>query len=364
MNIHRNVWIRLKKHLKSRPMVVFFWNYFIRMRRGYRVYRSILKTCGDDVQIYVEHYPGTGDIYITCALLEAYLEQTGDHRNYIVTIIGKGSVKIAKLLGIQNTVLLTQRQSDDLLMFYRFMGPEAVKNITVLHYSPIMFHTSVLDQMASYNGLDFMTMYLAAVFPGVSWDQAKKFPPCSDPERIEEYFDERGLIPEKTVVLFPYANTIQPVNEAEWEKLARKLREDGYMVCTNVEKGGAVIPGTETIFVPYADIVPFAERCGCLVGLRSGIFDMLADSQCRKVVLYPTPNYFKFGVGTIFDYFSLVNMGIAKNAYEIEFERINTTYVFRDAYHLIHDLMSGNTPELPPRKKYNLKISKDAVRKE
>lgn len=345
-------------------MVVFFWNYFIRMRRGYRVYRSILKTCGDDVQIYVEHYPGTGDIYITCALLEKLIAKNKIVGPYVITIIGKGSVKIANLLDVQKTVLLTQRQSDDLLMFYRFMGPEHIKNITVLHYSPIMFHTSILDQMASYNGLDFMTMYLATVFPGETWEEAKKFPVCTNPERVSEYFDERGLIPEKTVVLFPYANTIEPININIWEKLAQNLREDGFMVCTNVEPGGVSIPGTESIFVPYADLVPFVEQCGCIVGLRSGIFDIIADAKCCKVVLYPTPNFFKFGVGTIFDYFSLINMGIAKRTYEFEFERVNERYTFVKIYRLVHDVMNGNVPSVSENKRYTLRISDDLLYKE
>ena len=342
---------RLKALLRRRPMLVFFFYYFVRMRRGFNTYRTILKKYGSDTQIYVEHYPGTGDVYITCALLDGYITQTKGNEKYVVTIIGMGAVKVAKLLGIQNTMLLTQTETDDLLLFYRFIGRDFCPNLTVLHYSPIMFHTSVLDQLAGYNGLDFMTMYQATVFPGVSWTHAKKLPVTASQEKIDEYFDEKGLVPEKTILLFPNANTIEPLEIDLWETLARKLREDGYMVCTNVEKGGHPIPGTEAIFVPYADIIPFSERCACLIGLRSGIFDMLADSSCRKIILYPTPNFYKFGVGTIFDYFSLVKMGFAKNTYEFEFERINRKWMFYILYDMISQLLSKGTYEVSANKK-------------
>lgn len=350
---------KLKVNLKRRPIFVFLYLYLVRIRNGYKLYRSIVSKYGDSTTIYIEHYPGTGDIYITCALLESYVKHIGGNANYVVTIIGKGSLKIADLLGINNTILLTQAESDDLLTFYRFMGPELLDNIKVLHYSPIRIHTSILDQMASFNGLDFMTMYLSTVFQGMTWQDAKKFPACKNPPKIKEYFDEKGLDPQKTIILFPYANTIQPIHIDIWERLARNLREDGYMVCTNVEPGGLAIPGTVSVFVPYEDLIPFVERCGCVIGLRSGIFDIIADANCNKVVLYPTPNFYKFGVGSIFDYFSLINMGIAKRTYEFEFERVNERYTFRQIYYLIHDLMSGNSPDFPKSSKYYLQISSD-----
>ena len=347
----KNLAGRLAAFLKTKGIFLLFWIYFKRIADGYKVYKSILEKYGNDIRIFVEHYPGTGDIYLTCALLESYLKKMGNSEKYVVTIIGKGSVKIANLLGITDTVLLTQQESDDLLTLYRFVGPELMPNVTVLHYSPIMFHSSILDQMAGYNGLDFMTMYLQTVFPGVTWQDSKHFKPCNDQERILEYLDEKALIPGKTVVLFPFANTIEHVAFDRWERLARHLREDGFTVCTNVEKGGPVVPGTLPIFVPYADLRAFVETCGYAIGLRSGVFDIIADADCDKIVLYPTPNFYKFGVGTIFDYFSLVKMGIAKRTYEFEFERVNEVYVFRKVYELVSEISSGKKPSFVGCKK-------------
>lgn len=334
------IYLQIKKKLSRISPLNILWKYFRRIRRGERVYKRLLQKYGDQIEIYVEHYPGTGDVYITCALLEAWRQKNGINTKYVVTVIGKGAVKIAELLGIENVEVLSQQDTDCLVAFLRFMGSEAVKNLIILHYSPAIMYTSVLDMLAGYGGLDFMTMYLSVVFKGVTWDDAADFSYISpDDEDVTEYFDEKGLLQGKTVVLFPFANTIQDMPVEHWEKLARRLRENGYSVCTNVEPGRPPIPGTCDVFVPYKYIKPFVERAGYAVGLRSGIFDIIADTNCKKFILYPTPNYFKFGVGTIHKFFSLYEMGIGKWRWEYEFERISDKSAFAVLY---QDVLSAS----------------------
>ena len=307
------------------------WKYNNKICRGQRVYDNLLEKYGNDVQIYVEHYPGTGDVYITCALLEAWRRKERITGPYVVTVIGKGAVKIAKLLAIENVELLSQEDTDCLVAFLRFMGDVSVHNLRILHYSPMIMYTSILDMLAGYNDLDFMTMYLSVVFKGVSWNDAVDFPAVEDTD-VDEYFDEKGLIAGQTVVLFPHANTIQDIPEQYWEKLARRLREQGFTVCTNVEPGYPPILGTCDVFVPYKHIKRFVEKAGYIVGIRSGIFDIIADTDCKKFILYPTPNYFKFGVDTIHRYFSVHKMGIGEKCWEYEFERIYDKSAFMVVY--------------------------------
>ena len=68
------------------------------------------------------------------------------------------------------------------------------------------------------------------------------------------------------------------------------------------------------------------------MGIRSGIFDIIADTDCKKFILYPTPNYFKFGVDTIHRYFSVHKMGIGEKCWEYEFERIYDKSAFMVVY--------------------------------
>lgn len=319
---------KIKAALKKVSIIKILWNYH-RVNRGFKVYQNILAEFGQDAQIYIEHYPGTGDVYLTCALLEKYRKKNDIHGNYALTVIGKGATKIARLFSINNIKTLTQTESDDLINFIRFMAPEQFPNIKILHYSPTAMHTAVLDMLASYHGLDFMTMYLTTVFPNISREDACDFPPSQNIEEIQEIFDAKGLIPGKTVVLFPFANTIENLSWHAWERMARNLREKGFTVCTNVEPEKPAVLGTCDVFVPYSQLQAFVDMAGYVVGLRSGIFDIIARTSCQKFILYPTPNYYKFGVGTFYDYFSLKNMGISDDAHEYQFERIYETRIFR-----------------------------------
>ena len=81
---------------------------------------------------------------------------------------------------------------------------------------------------------------------------------CIDDGKVE-YFDEKGLKKGKTVVLFPNANTIEDLPWHCWEHFARRVRELGFTVCTNVEPDGDIISGTCDVFVPYPHLKSFVE---------------------------------------------------------------------------------------------------------
>jgi len=306
------------------------WSYKKTIANGKKVYVRLMKRYGANTRIYIEHYPGTGDVYITCALLENYHKMYGLGENYIVTLVGNSSKKIASLLNIRDTEVLTQQESDDMIRYLCFMGGH-IKNTTILHYGPGVLYTRILDDLASYNGLDFMTMYMNTVFKDMDWtrDSIRFVEAPNADELAREYLDTQNLRLGHTAVLFPYANTIEHLPMEFWEEFARHLREIGFSVCTNVEPGGVAIPGTTPVFVPYSVLANFVELAGTVVGLRSGVFDILAHANCRKYILYPTPNYFKFGVGSIMDYFSLIDMGIGEKIDEYEFERIYVKECFK-----------------------------------
>ena len=320
---------KFKERLYHCGLLNIMWTMRRNIRNGEKVYKTLTEKY-KGAQIYVEHYPGTGDIYITCALLKGYHIRHFKDKPFVVTVIGNGAKKIATLLGIQQIEVLSQKDSDDMIAFFRFMG--FLPDFTVLHFGPIAMHTRILDSMAGFNGLDFLSLYLNTVFKGMSWEDADNFSVQTNEDEIKEYLAEQCLEPGRTVVLFPYANTIEALPMELWEEFARHLREMGFSVCTNVDAGGEVIPGTDRVFVPYKDIKAFVEKAGYLVSIRSGMCDILADSECRKFILYPTPNFFKFGVGSLFDYFSLIKMKIGKHIYEYEFERIYTKDMFKRVF--------------------------------
>ena len=349
--ISEKIFLRLKAFLSKRGVIVAYVSYR-RIIHGQKIYEQLIKKYGEDTIIYVQHYPGTGDVYITCALLQKFHHMNYGEKNYVITLIGQGAAKIAGLLGVDRVELLTQKDSDAMISFCQFMG--GIKNFNILHYKPIAMHTGILDMLAGYHDLDFMTMYLSTVFKGMRWEDAETFPKPHDIQnRIDEYFEEKGLQKRKTVILFPFANTIEDLPLDAWERLARHLRELGFSVCTNAACVEQVIPGTKKVFVPYEDIIPFVEEAGYVVSIRSGICDIIAAADCKEFILYPTPNFYKFGVGTIFDYFSLKKMNIGKHLCELEFERIYTDTAFRFLYEKICQSAHVESKKYVPMAKEN-----------
>ena len=330
MKIIHKVYSKIRNKLKNIGPLKIIWTYIRKINYGYKIYAKLVIKYGLDTHIYVEHYPGTGDVYITCALLQKYHREHHGETKYILTVVGGGSVKIAKLLGVKEVVLLSQKESDAMISYSRFV--RKLPNFKILHYSPIEVHTRILDNLASYNDLDFMKMYLSVVFDNMIWEDAVQFPEFENDDIIDEYFDEKGLKKGKTVVLFPNANTIEDLPWHCWEHFARRVRELGFTVCTNVEPDGDIISGTCDVFVPYPHLKSFVEKAGYMVSLRSGVCDIIADSECYKFILYPTPNVYKFGIGTIYDYFSLKKMGIGKKVYEYEFERVYANEAFETIF--------------------------------
>ena len=62
--------------------------------------------------------------------------------------------------------------------------------------------------------------------------------------------------------------------------------------------------------------MPFVERAGAVIAVRSGLCEVLSSAQCRKIVLYPKKA--RLGAGTSRDFFSLSAMGLCSDALELE----------------------------------------------
>lgn len=297
-------------------------HYFFHILHGRKIYLRLIEKYGHDAHIYINHYPGTGDIYITSSLLPAWAEKNGISR-YVVTVIGKSGFKVAKMFPIENVEILTKRETEDLLHYLQTIG-ETESNIEVLHFTPFGFYQKIIEGLLGVNGSNFMDMYLNITFPGLKLDDmVPAAEQCSDQE-IATVFEEKGLAPGHTIVLVPYANTIDPLSDQFWNYLADGFQKKGYTVCTNCNYPvEAKVPGTIPVFLAYNQLKKFVETAGTIVQLRSGLTDLLYNCNCKNYVLYPVENFFRFGTASLYEYFSLEKMGLSNQSIEIEFSRRN-----------------------------------------
>lgn len=125
---------------------------------------------------------------------------------------------------------------------------------------------------------------------------------CDDISRIIE---EYKLLEGRTVILTPGANTLKEKIDI-FDELARKFLEIGYMVLTNItNKNDKVVKNTQGVMIPLDCICRVAEFCGMVIGMRSGLFDVLMFSNAKIIALYPIED-------KRFRYFNITGFGTNK----------------------------------------------------
>lgn len=302
--------------------------FYIRMMYGYHQYASLKRTYQVE-NIFLQYYKGTGDVYLSSVYLK-YCEEsaTGKEkmRNSIFVVNGGNARRVTELFGLENVTIVTlsEVKARSLVWISRFLGHEML-GIHFLHYvSDVPMYTNFLIFLAGLNGIGFMDLYRATVF------QNKDFEPPApkwsmDEEWARNFFKKNHLTVGKTVLIAPDASSIaEGPDERFWIWLARYFRQNGYSVCTNLSMPkDKPIAGTKGVFIPYKNLASFLSLGDFFIGYRSGLCDLIASIDCKKIILYPKsmwPIFGGLGVGSTLEVFSLNKMGIARDVIEIEFK--------------------------------------------
>ncbi len=121
---------------------------------------------------------------------------------------------------------------------------------------------------------DFIKSPLAPCFPEV--DILQKY---------KEY-----ILPGKTVFIVPEARTVQPFPCWFWNFAAYLFETMGYSVIFNAPPKSSGLYRGQCLLVPLSEVVRFADACGFVFGIRTGLFDVLSTSTA-KMIIYSTKFY-------------------------------------------------------------------------
>ncbi|MCM1183101.1 MAG: hypothetical protein NC337_06990 [Roseburia sp.] len=299
------------------------------MIRGYRVYKRIKRRTGG-AKLFLQYYPGTGDVYLSAAYLRYCEERENAAGNSVFVVNGANAAGVAALTGPERipVVALPGDKAYSLVQLTRFIGTDAV-DIKYLHYmSDWPMYTSFLITLAGLHGLGFMELYREIAFdgerfelPAPRWSMGREsYPPASGRER-------RAL-------LAPAANSIaQGPDSLFWRELARRLKQSGYRVYTNVSGDERPIAGTEPAFIPYKELALFLDERAVFIGYRSGLCDLAASLKCRKIILYPKsgwPVINGLRIASTLEIFSLSKMGLCEDAVELEYSEQNELQILSE----------------------------------
>ncbi len=289
-----------------------FTRFVVRALRGRRTYRKL--TGGHrESTLFIAPYAGTGDIYLIGLFLKSFVERRGIG-DYTLAVTSGACAQVARMMGESRVVVVDQDALNAVISYGRLTRarPNA---IVVLNDG---WAAAPTEWLRGYKGLNFERMFRHTVF-GLGDEVALRVP-ASSPTNADvlRSFDEQGLVPGRTVVLSPYANTLFRVPDpAFWAQVAARCLERGLTVCTNCAGTEQPIAGTQPARFPLLLAADFVETAGYFVGVRSGFCDVVSGTASRKVVLYDRDG--RFYKASFHDYFSLTAMGIGPNVREIEF---------------------------------------------
>lgn len=275
---------KIKKSLKGSVFLSIFRIFLKDMTAGYREYAKILKKHNRPAKMFLTA-GGTGDVFISNGYYSAMLEENQCQETSILVTPGEGCYQTTKMFDIQYVYQIEREQWQKLLFLLRFVGEEKL-HAELLYYHIFSIHTGCLTNLEGYGGWNLHSLIREVHFPAVSRSNVPFF---HDPEdMVNKIFTDHQLQYGKTVILAPYAKWPPKIIGGFWERMALELKQLGYTVCTNsVGESEPPVEGTVAVEFSYEISVPFVEKAGYIIGLRSGFLDIIESAAAKKVALYP-----------------------------------------------------------------------------
>ncbi len=262
------------------------------LRKGEEIYETLRKKYKKE-KLILNPWGTSGDIYVAALYLPQYIQSKCQDGYKLFTTSGS-SKKVAQLFGYEAEEL-SQQEMKDLMAYVRVIGFEKlnIKNIN------ISVPNGVRGQrcMNLYKKADFNTYTQRVTFG----EKEKKTKPNLKQVNADSVFEKHKLRKGKTILISPYSNTLGQIPTIYANRIVSALKQLGYDVCTNVAGGEKALQGTIGVFLPYDMVVDFANKAAGIIGIRSGLMDILSSTESKMVVIYPK-NYY--------EYFGLKNMSL------------------------------------------------------
>ena len=309
------------KRKKSKSQKI---RYFFSLLHGYRMYKKLKKKYPESNILVC---PGrSGDTYVAGAFLSEYLikEQI---ENYVLTVIGGASESVAKLFDIKQIEKITLHDTTSLINLRRLIGADRF-DLKILHFTMGHSPVSVMNGLISNPRITLADVYKYAVYMLEEDSLPEKPIKKENKETVKTLFSNLDLIPKKTVILSPYANSYSDDNlSVMWETMAEMLISAGYTVCTNsVGKSEPPIKNTTPIFFSIEDSISIMEYAGYYIGLRSGLSDIISSANTKKIIFYRN----NWNLGSFKNFHSLNEMRFCNDAIEIEYDP--SSPIFKDSF--------------------------------
>lgn len=236
-----------------------------------------------------------GDVYLVCSLMKSFKEDASAN-------LGISTVRVgipAKYLPLAKMFL-----SDDEIFFL----PENYRKMTAEFFSlfsgfspgvPILAHPKFLTYLN--DGKKRISRFLADKMKSMNHfitmldlpSETKPAVPCISKEacdKAEKFVRDNRIDLGKSVLICPHANSIDTskFDRNFWIWLIEQLKNKGLHVYRNIGPEGSKDDwGVRDLDIPLDIVFPVVDSMGFVVSVRSGLCDVLLNSDAKKIILYP-----------------------------------------------------------------------------
>ncbi len=300
----------IKARIRRSLLFRLIRNYIEYILPGIKIYNKIRKN--KSTYVLVHGWPGMGDIFLIHEYLEEYLKNNSI-TNYMIVVSGKAAWQVAMLFEKQeNIILVDKEEKDSLIKLKQFMGNK-IDYLRVLHHDPPVSHTSIGKNIQGYKKTTTKDMLLGAALGIKGNEKDIKLPVFDFNESlVNTFFEKNELIPGKTVIISPYANSCANAFPIEvYSLIANSLKRMGFSVGTNINGKEKELPGTVALHFLVKDAKSILEKAGYFISMRSGLCDVVGKVKCKQVVLYNANSH--CGRNQENSYFSLSKIGLGND---------------------------------------------------
>lgn len=259
------------------------WLAYRMSRAAANVYRKILGSYNFGTYILLFPYDWLGDAFYVFSKLNTYLGLKKIIR-YEIYVINYKHKEIAEMFGFEAKII-SRHNMKQLMRYFTAIGQTCGLKVLIMHHDPQFVRCNHANNWYKDNNYNLGSLLDYVVFDG---NHIRSACPCGFLLRhqAEHLLRNKGLTPGKTIVISPVSYTLHNDDVYFWMDLIERAKSIGYKVCCTLSPEEPDPYGIPAIKVGLKDISTIVESAGYFVGSRSGLCDILAFSECRKIILY------------------------------------------------------------------------------
>lgn len=303
----------------------------------YEVWDRLRAECGPG-WYWMGHHLRGGDLYHACSFIAEFIATHGSRYPVFLVLEHASQASLASLFEEHFAKILVARGFPNSFNGWsEFFGATGMPTFDIdtplvvhphFNQETTRFSVDFLEQNRHF-GLTWMQLYKQMLHLNGTAEPRHpvRKPQIADQARL--FCEANDVAAGRSVILFPYAQSLPVKAQDHFAQLAIALSNDGHDVFTSVAGSEQPIAGTRALSIPFALLPDIVEHAGWVIAVRSGICDIVSPVPCRKSFIYPNDRELRF--------WSTAALGLCRDAIEIPFDFGSGT-----PERLISLLLSGN----------------------